>query len=272
MSIWEAIFLGVVQGLTEFLPVSSSGHLVIFQKLLGVAEHDLTFDIVVHLGTLCSVFVVYRAVLRQIVSDCFSSVRRLQMSPGFQLLVFMFVASLPTGLLGVLFKDVFESMFNQVVAVGAFLCVTGALLFATRTIRSTGSFGDVSVAALNSQLSYGKAFIIGLFQGLAIAPGISRSGTTIATGLFLKLDKNSAALFSFLIAIPAILGAVVLQLSDVNWSSQNISYLLTGFLAAFFSGWVGLSAILAAVRRGRVDVFSVYLWVVGIGCIVWGLL
>ncbi len=272
MSFWEAIFLGIVQGLTEFLPISSSGHLVIFQKILGLAEHDLTFDIVAHLGTLCSVLVVYRKVVWNIVGDCFTTVRHQKMSPGFQLVLFMFVASLPTGLIGFLFKDHFESLFNQLAAVGAFLCVTGVLLFATRKVPASGSFGEVSVTALNSQLSYAKAFTIGLLQGLAITPGISRSGTTIAAGLFLKLEKNSAALFSFLIAIPAILGAVVLQLRDMSWSGQSVSYLITGFFAAFVFGWLGLSAVLAAVRRGRLDVFSIYLWTVGGACLLWALL
>lgn len=271
MSIWEALFLGIVQGLTEFLPISSSGHLVIFQKLLGLAEHDLTYDVVAHLGTLLSVVVVYRKVLGEIGSDLFTSLKSQKMTEGLKLMVFIVLATLPTGLMGLIFKDLFESLFNQLTAVGFFLMVTGVLLFATRRF-SGGGFDQVSVQALNSQLSYKKALAIGFFQGLAITPGISRSGTTIATGLFLKLDKNSAALFSFMIAIPAILGAVVLQLRDVQWSAESLGYLGAGFVSAFLFGWLGLSAILAAIRRGRLDIFSVYLWTVGLACILAGLL
>lgn len=264
MSFWESILLGIIQGLTEFLPVSSSGHLVIFQKLLGLREHDLGFDIVAHLGTLCAVLVVYRRVVLQTAEDCFSTVIKRQMTPGAQLLIYMFVASLPTGLIGVLFKDHFENLFNSLFAVGFFLCVTGALLFATRRTSSSGGvFGTADIAALNAQLNYKKALCIGFFQGLAITPGISRSGTTIATGLFLKLDKSSAALFSFLIAIPAILGAAVLQLKDFPGTTEGVSYLITGFVSSFIFGWIGLSAVLAAVRKGRLDRFSIYLWIVG---------
>lgn len=266
MSWWEALLLGVVQGLTEFLPVSSSGHLVIFQKLLGFEVHDLSFNVVSHIGTLCAVLVIYRRAVMSIAGDCFSSVSKFTPTPGLRVFMFMFVASLPTGFVGVALRDQFELLFNSLMAVGFALCLTGVMLFTTRRFAS-GAMGEVDIEGLASQLNFKKALFVGLSQALAITPGISRSGTTITAGLFMGLDKNSAALFSFMIAIPAMVGAAALEMSDFEWSVTSAAYLSVGFVTSFVFGLIGLSAVLRAVRRGRLDVFSYYLWAVGALCL-----
>ncbi len=271
----QAVVLGIIQGLTEFLPVSSSGHLVLFQELLGVEEHSLVFDIAVHLGTLASVITVYFRLIKETVISGVCSLKSRTMSPELKLILFVVVATIPTAIIGLSLKSTFEAMFSNFTAVGMCLIVTGFLLLLTRergkelSVGGGKAFLSFSVEDLKS-LSCKKAMIIGLAQAGAIAPGISRSGTTIAVAIFLGLPRNLAALFSFMLAIPAILGAGLLQLRDITYlGSQDLMGLGVGFIVAYLAGLVGLLGVLHFVKKGRLEVFTVYLWLLGGACVFW---
>lgn len=267
----QAIILGIVQGVTEFLPVSSSGHLVIFQKLVGIEQHSLAFDVAAHLGTLCSVITIYFGLIRSVAKETLAFPFRREVTPRVRLAFFVAAGSVPTAVIGLSLKDTFESLFSNLVAVGCFLIVTGTVLFLTRKSTSADGPTDYRSAINIDQLTYQKALLIGVAQGMAIAPGISRSGMTIAAGLFLGLPSNVAAMFSFMLAIPAVLGAGILQLKDVTWSAGVVNSLATGFVVAYISGVVGLWMVLHFVKKGRLQVFSAYLWIVGLSAIWWGL-
>ena len=212
----EAVVLGVVQGLTEFLPVSSSGHLVLFQHLFGLVEPELLFDISVHLGTLLAVLVVFYRDILQILEALVQLPGLVRSAGGWGALftahpeirlVAMIVAGcIPTALLGILFAKVAEQLFGTLWLVGAALLVTGTFLWFTQRQNAVGRpIGQMRIK---------DALIIGLIQGLAIIPGISRSGATISAALYLGVDRELAGRFSFLLAIPAILGALVLGLDS----------------------------------------------------------
>ncbi|MEC9281964.1 MAG: undecaprenyl-diphosphate phosphatase [Bdellovibrionota bacterium] len=264
----SAFFLGAIQGLTEFLPVSSSGHLVIGQKLFGFEFHDIFFDVVLHLGTLIAVLIVYRKVIIDIIKEVFEAFLKRKNTTGLMVLLYMFIASIPTALIGLGFKDQFEALFQNIQAVAACLAFTGAVLLLQKFLRKEHKQEALSEIRLNPDLlknfSWKVALFIGIAQSLAIAPGVSRSGMTISMGLILGLAGAEAALFSFLIAIPAILGASLLQLKDlgdqvIQWQSVSI-----GFGSALIFGYLGLIAVLKLVRKQRLELFSVYLWVLSI--------
>jgi len=249
----QAVILGIVQGLTEFLPVSSSGHLVLFQTWLGDAffaqEHPLLFVLALHVGTLLPVLWFYR-----------DSLRELSTERGRRMGALVLVGTVPTGLIGVLFKDHFETLFSSPDRVAVALLVTGALLFATRGREPTGD---------DDALTVRTALIIGLAQGLAITPGISRSGTTIAVALFLGLNRELAARFSFLLSIPAICGAVVLEMKDgVDVSGTDWSAVGAGFAASMVVGYAALVMLVALVKRGGLHHFAWYLWPVGVAALI----
>ncbi len=250
----QAIILGIVQGLTEFLPVSSSGHLVLFQTWMGdgffAQDQPLLFVLALHLGTLIPVLWFYRDSLRELPSES-----------GRRMAALVLVGTVPTGLVGVVFKDHFETLFSSPDRVAVALLATGALLFATRGRDGAGD---------DAALTVRTALIIGLVQGLAITPGISRSGSTIAVALFLGLNRELAARFSFLLSIPAILGAVVLEtkdglhVGDTDWTAVG-----WGFAASAVVGYVALVLLVALVKRGGLHHFAWYLWPVGIAALVW---
>ena len=267
MSDWvQSLILGVIQGLTEFLPVSSSGHLVLFQAWLGdkffAAGDEVLFDLVLHVGTLLPVLWFYRSDVAGIARspaagpsfrEAGGLVPWLRASPSRWMAAMVVVATIPTGLIGVLLEDQFERLFSSVTPVCIALLITGALLLATRWAPERGD----GVAVLTVRV----ALLIGLAQGLAITPGISRSGTTIAVALFLGLDRDMAARFSFLACIPAILGAVVMKsrdgfsVADVDWAAVGV-----GFVAAFVVGYGALVMLVAIVKRGGLHRFTFYLW------------
>ena len=259
----QAIGLGIIQGVTEFLPISSSGHLVIFQKLFGVSKHDLAFDIAVHVGTLLSVATIYRKVLWEIIEDIFRYAKVRNLNPGINTTFRVVVGTLPTAAIGLTFMDQFKALFSQMHMVGFFLLLTGFLLFLTRWKKGESNIGEVDSASQVAVISWRNAFLIGIAQGLAIAPGISRSGITIATGILLGERRQSVTVFSFLLAIPAIVGAAVLEMRDVVWSSEQILVLLIGLLVAYLAGLGGLMAVIKLVHQGRLQIFSAYLWIVG---------
>ena len=263
----QAVILGIIQGLTEFLPVSSSGHLVIFQHLFGLKEPELFFDICVHLGTLVAVIIFFWKEIEAIIISISRFVKlyfKKKVSFVYifedvdtKLAFLIVVGTIPTAILGLLFHKVADLLFSSVVIVGFMLLLTGALLFSTRWVKNVGE----SI----THFSIKDALIIGLMQGIAIMPGISRSGSTIAIGLFLGLNRETAARYSFLLSIPAILGAALLSLMDV---STNSAFPLTvSFIGAFTSCIVGYSALrllVYIVKQGRLHIFAPYCWLAGV--------
>lgn len=276
MDFLQAIILGIVQGLTEFLPVSSSGHLVIFQKALGIEEHSLIFDVAVHLGTLASVITIYFSFIKNTTICSVHSLKNKKMSPELKLVLLVVTATIPTALIGLSFKSTFESLFSNMTAVGTCLVITGFLLLFTRGKGAEPQAGGKAFLSFTPEdltsLSWNKAALIGLAQSCAIAPGISRSGTTIAIAILLGLPRNLAALFSFMLAIPAILGAGVLQIKNISTLNiQDLYVLGVGFVVAYLAGLGGLWGVLHFVKKGRLEVFTAYLWILGAISIYWSI-
>ena len=256
----QAIFLGLLQGLTEFLPVSSSGHLVLGQRLMGFREPELLFDVAVHVGTLVAVVIYFRSDLWTMARGLWAKDQNARQ--GRKLIYLVAAGSIPTALLGLLCKDLFERMFSSLWAVGAALLLTAAFLFLTRLAPEKGRGLEHAGVA--------RAFGVGVAQGLAITPGLSRSGSTIAAGLLLGLDRELAARLSFVMSIPAILGALVLQLAHVGSLSrlQPGPYLVGGLTAAV-SGYLALRWLLRLVQQGKLYYFSPYCALVGLAALAW---
>ena len=249
MSDWEAILLGVIQGLTEFLPVSSSGHLVLAQGLLGVKQPGVSFELLVHLGTLVAVLVYFRTVIGRLIRSLFVA----ELREDRKLVLLLIVGTIPAGLVGFLLEDFFERAFSNPVMSACMLLVTGLLLLSTRFVRKG-----------TAAPSWGTAIIMGLGQAMAILPGISRSGSTIAFGLLAKVKPDRAAEFSFLLAVPAIGGAVLLKSRELaGLDSALIGPYALGTLLAFVSGLVAVYAVLATIKRGKFDYFAYYCFVAG---------
>ena len=248
----DIILLAVVQGLTEFLPVSSSGHLVLLQHLLGSSEGDLFLDVVLHCGTLGSVLVVYRRDVWRLL--------RLD-APARLYILALAVGTLPAVAVGLLLKDVVEAVFASPVYAGVGLLVTGAVLLTTRLAPGRGDAPDTWEPR---PVPLGKALLVGCAQAVAICPGISRSGSTIAASLWLGLARAEAARFSFLLSVPAIAGALVLHLLDGDLTTRTGGVGLA--LAAVVAFGVGLVAIrwtTMAVVQKHFWKFSVYVLVLG---------
>ncbi len=260
MTNFQAIILGVIQGLTEFLPVSSSGHLVLCQQFFGLKEEELFFDISVHMGTLVAVMIFFRKEIFAILTSLFlyiKSFKQKGLKPDENIkLAFLIIAgSVPTAIIGLGFKKMADTIFASVFIVGCSLIVTGFFLWATKKIKSGGKgIGD---------FSFPKALIIGTVQGFAILPGISRSGSTIAAGLFLGLKREMAARYSFLLSIPAILGAEILSLKDVGPGASFDMPVIYGTLTSFVVGYCSLMLLMYIVNKGRIHIFAPYCWILG---------
>lgn len=242
--------LGVVQGLTEFLPVSSSGHLVIVSKLLGIPS-NLPFDVAVHFATLLAVCVFFIGDILLILKAFF--IDRDPKSPYFRLGLLIIVASIPTAIIGFSLEKVFEEMFNSVAAVGFFLMVTGILIMTAE--RYGKARKDIT------RVSFLDSLIIGLAQGCAIAPGLSRSGTTISTSLLTGMERTLACRFSFLLAIPAILGATIFK-SKVILHNVDPG-MIAGFIAAAISGYITIWLFLKMIEKKKINIFAYYCLIVG---------
>ena len=253
MVIAVAVLLGVVQGLTEFLPISSSGHLRLVAAIFGIAEPQTVFDVCVHAGTLGAVVAVYRKEVWAVIT---ALLRPSWKSHAFRLGVYMLVGTVPAGLVGVLFGELFETQFASVNTVGMFLIINGAILQASRGRGQTGR--DLESITLRD------AIIIGLAQSFALFRGISRSGTTITTALVIGVKRDAAAAFSFLLSIPAISGAVILKTSDALQAPEMATTpLLIGTVAAALSGYVALTYLVRLVRSGQFHQFGWYCWLAG---------
>ncbi len=253
MTLLETALLGMVQGVTEFLPVSSSGHLVIFQHLLGFTEPELLLDTSLHLGTLAAVILTFRRDLKAMLAEVWPpQPKALKES----LLVAVILGTIPTAIIGLLFKEPFEAMFASTRTVGVMLLVTGGVVSLSRWAPQR--------PALQGRISALAAFGIGAAQGLAIIPGLSRSGLTIVCALFFGLQRDLAGRFSFLLAIPAIMGALVLQLDAQAWERVGLVSLLTGFTISFLVGFLALRWLLQIIRAGYLAYFAPYCWLAGI--------
>jgi len=266
----QAVILGVIQGLTEFLPVSSSGHLVIFQHVFGLKEPELFFDICVHMGTLLAVIIVFKKEIRELAQSLGhllwlvfvenAHFEHLFENSEFKMLLLVFFGFFPTAILGVVFHEIGQQLFSSVLIVGLMLIVTGGLLWQTRRITTIGG-------GLES-FSIRTALIIGLVQGLAIMPGISRSGSTIALGLFLGLDRELSARYSFMLAIPAILGAGILSLHGLI-ADPHVDYkiALIGAAVSFVVGYFALVSFLRLVKKAKLYLFAPYCWAAGLAAL-----
>lgn len=255
MTFTHAMLLGLLQGLTEFLPVSSSGHLVIAQHFLpGFDQPGLAFDILLHLGTMIAVLLYFR---RDIGLMLVSPLRQGPEARTYRkMLGLILLASVPTALIGLGFKDVFEGMYDNLPLVAWMLLVTGVLLFLSERYRRPGR--------KEGQLTISDALVVGTVQGLAIIPGISRSGSTISTLLLKGVDGETAARFSFLLALPAVFGAALLSLRDLQQvATAEIPMYLVGTGTAFLVGLLSIHFLLAVVRRKRLVGFAIYCWLVG---------
>lgn len=256
-----ALFLGIVQGLTEFLPVSSSGHLVIARRLLpGIEIPGVLFEVVVHLGTLGAVLAMFRR-------EVFAMVKAL--GPGGEeddrrLILYVLAASVPTAFAGFLLKDFIRSLFQSVGTVGVMLLITGALLYLSEVFARP-------VADLRT-MGWKRAFGVGVAQSFALMPGISRSGSTIAAGRMLGVSGEDAARFSFLISIPAVAGATLLEAREAGpITAEAMNLCLVGGAAAFFTGLGSLSLLMAVVRKSRMRWFALYCWAVGLSVLISGI-
>lgn len=259
MNSLEAIVLGIIQGLTEFLPVSSSGHLELAKAILGdtsLPEESLTFTVVLHFATALSTMVIFRKEVLQIIKGLF----QFKWNDEFIFSLKIVLSMIPAVIIGLLFEEQLESLFGGDIAfVGAMLIVTAILLVFADRAKNT-----------DKQVSYLNAIIIGVSQAIAMLPGISRSGATISTTVLLGVDRTKAARFSFLMVVPLIFGAIAKDLlsGDINFQSSEIVPISLGFIAAFISGMLACKWMISLVQKSKLTYFSIYCAIVGVIAIV----
>ncbi|WP_458456751.1 undecaprenyl-diphosphatase UppP [Methanobrevibacter sp.] len=266
MDIIQAIIIGIVQGLTEFLPVSSSAHLVFAHNILGV-ENSLAFDVFLHLGTLIAVLWYFRWDIIKMLQAWWLSIgdilqgrfrQGLRDDPYKRLAWYVILATIPVGIVGVLFEESIDALFSGALYVPAFfLFVTGTILYLSQRMTS----GNINLRNISAK----EALWMGLGQACAILPGLSRSGTTIAAGLTAGLEKEFAAKFSFILSIPAIFGAFLFQLKDIG-SAMDANFLpiILGFIASIVAGYFAIKWMLDLIQNKSLDIFSYYCWLMGI--------
>jgi undecaprenyl-diphosphatase len=247
----EALILAVIQGLTEWLPVSSSGHLVITQTVLGL-NPPLIFDVMLHVGTLLVVLAVFRKDIANIIKAVVK--RDFETEEG-KLALFIVVGSVPIAIIGFIFHDVIESLFSNLLAVGLALIITGSVLF----------FSEKRIG--NKKMGIRDSLLIGLAQGVAIIPGISRSGITVATGLLRKISKATAFRYSFLLSVPAVIGATVMESKDLVLGNMDMAPMLLGTTISMIVGYGSLKLLQKIVMNEKFHLFAYYCWTVGIAII-----
>ena len=275
MTYIEAVILGLVQGLAEFLPISSSGHLALLQQFFGIKEDNvLLFAVLLHVGTLISVFIIYWKDIWELIVELFLTIKdiftgkglRLDERPVRKLGVMIIVATIPTGLIGILFNDFFDGLYNSIVPIGAGLLVTGCLLVIAERM-GTSNRGI-------KEMNFRNAIFVGVVQGIAICPGISRSGSTLFGSLLCNLDRTFAVKFVFLISIPSILGSAVMEAPDAIAAGMNMSDLgpiIVGMIVAAVSGPIAIKTMIKVVSNKKLNYFSYYVWLLGIFVIAYGL-
>jgi undecaprenyl-diphosphatase len=248
MNILQAIILGITQGITEFLPISSSGHLVLLQKIFNIQEPSMTFDIVLHLGTLVAVFIVFREKIMDLIKHPCQKYFRL-----------IIISTIPAVLVALILHNQITMMFESGKYLAIAFFITGTLLmYADKKLESNNNKKN------DESISYKDAINIGILQAIAIAPGISRSGSTISSSIFCGLDNNTAAKFSFILSIPAILGAAILELKNVfvNNVTTNISLAVFffGFIFAMISGYFSIKFMIQLIQKSKLRIFAYYTW------------
>ncbi len=273
MEWFEAVILGLVQGLTEFLPVSSSGHLTIFKEIFGLNTGDLTFEVAVHAATVLSTLVAFR----KEIWDIICGVLKFRYNSQTEYFLKICISMIPVFIVGVFFKDYVESIF------GAGLIVVGSMLLLTAVLLMLGEYlsnrqarkAQKSGAEAGKEVGYKEAFIIGLAQSIAVLPGLSRSGTTISTGLMLGVKKSAVAQFSFLMVMIPILGEAFLELIGGEFSAAasgiSAGSLIAGFLTAFISGYIACRWMINIVRKAKLHYFSIYCVIAAVFCFVFEL-
>ncbi|KPJ60445.1 MAG: hypothetical protein AMJ46_06820 [Latescibacteria bacterium DG_63] len=259
MIVWKSILLGLLQGVTEFLPISSSGHLVILKSLLNVRYPGISFEVFVHVATLLAILYVFRARVASITRAILRP-RAPAAKENLNLLYLILLANLPSAVVGLTLRQKVEQMFERPDVVGIALLLTGFYVFATRFARGT-----------DRELRVLDALLIGVAQAAALLPGVSRSGATISTALVLGLGREKSAEFCFLVAVPAILGAAVLEMGHLLEGAQDVQVLgySAGFLAAFISGFAAIKLVLLVLRVRRFADFAYYCWAVGVFVLLW---
>jgi undecaprenyl-diphosphatase len=276
MTYLEAVVLGLVQGLAEFLPISSSGHLALLQQWFGIDESKvLLFAVLLHVGTLVSVFIVYWKDIWELLCELCLTVKdlctgkglRLEERPVRKLGVLIIVATIPTALIGLIGGDFFDSLYNSVVPIGIGLIITGFLLMMAEKV------GNSRRGLM--QMNFRNAFFIGLVQGIAICPGISRSGSTLFGSLICNLDRKFAVKFVFLISIPSILGSAVLEAPEAieaGLEAGQLGPILAGMAVAAISGLVAIKTMIKIVSDKKLIYFSYYVWILGAATVLYGIL
>ncbi len=263
MEIIDAIILGIIQGLTEFLPVSSSGHLELGKAILGdnsIPEESLLFTVVLHFATALSTIVIFRKDILSIIKG----VLQFKWNEDLQFISKIVISMLPAVIVGLFFESQLEALFGgNILLVGCMLLITAGLLFLANKAKDT-----------NKTVTYSNAFLIGISQAIAMLPGISRSGATISTSVLLGNDKTKAARFSFLMVIPLIFGKIAKDIlsGDLNYNSGNITALSVGFVAAFIAGLFACTWMITLVKKSKLSYFAIYCSIVGLIAITFSLM
>ncbi|MDR4504567.1 MAG: undecaprenyl-diphosphate phosphatase [Candidatus Scalindua sp.] len=263
----KSIILGLVQGLTEFLPVSSSGHLVLSKNFLDLSTQGVIWEISLHFSTLLAVFGVFHKDIALMIKSVCVSTKKVFCGDKFidvyrndfhtRLFVLLIIGTVPTAIIAILFKDQFEQLFGKPVLVGFMLIITGTILWFTKWSCKAGRE--------KKDLGVIRSLLVGAVQGLAITPGISRAGATIAAATFMGVDRETAARFSFLLSIPAILGAMATMVNNpIALGRGELSFLLIGSAAAAISGYISLRLLIKIITIGKLHLFSYYCWTVGL--------
>jgi undecaprenyl-diphosphatase len=270
---FDAVILGIIQGLTEFFPVSSDGHLIMVSRWLGFTGPTLFFDVMLHSGTLLAVLLVFGKDvlgmfvgagqgLARLLSGQKTAVEVISENPSLRLGLLVILATIPTGLIGLLLKSSIDAISTLLIT-GVFLALSGVFLWTTRGRGETGRGQD--------EITIKDALLIGCLQGAAVLPGLSRSGSTIAGGLWFGLSRAAAGRFSFLLSIPAVLGAVLLELKDsFNAPPASWGPILVGSVVSFFVGLLALRALLWVVRGGKLHSFAYYVFPLGVLLSIYG--
>lgn len=255
MSIWESIIQGIVQGVAEFLPISSSGHLNIIHGLFGEGEPlPLSFNVLLHLFSLIAVIIIFRKKIGSLITGGLTGIKVKKYNDSLQMIVLIVVATIPTAIIGFLGKDFLEENLSNPAIVSIVLFFNGILLYSSKFFQQK-----------SLKLTIKTALIIGIVQGLAITPGISRSGSTISIAILLGIHREDAGEFSFLLSIPAILGGMLLSIKDItSINSDLLGIYLIGGLFAFVIGYCSLLMLLKLIKKGHFYVFAYYCWAVSI--------
>ena len=276
MTYFEAVILGLVQGLAEFLPISSSGHLALLQQWFNINEDKvLLFAVLLHVGTLISVFIVYWRDIWELIVELCLTVKdlctgkglRLEERPVRKLGIMIIVATIPTAIIGLLFNDIFDRLYTSILPIGIGLIITGFLIvFAERTGSSNRGI---------EKMNFRNALFIGTVQGIAICPGISRSGSTLFGSLICNLDRKFAVKFVFLISIPSILGSAILETPDAIAAGVEISQIgpiIVGMAVAAVSGLIAIKTMIKIVSDKKLSYFSYYVWALGAAVVIYSII